>query len=345
MNRNVYRLTLAAAWILAGTLFAVPLWDHWYYHGGFAGSSVAGPVGALTAYPVAPEPSPPLRSPAVTGPTTSDRVVSAPPEQVPVVQATGLEAPARDRQRPMPAQGPRFPVNVARSRQAPAPSEGMPSVHPPASRAPAGSREGRGDSSSGAPVGTPAGLVAAGIGTLPPKNGSSPNQPVPARAGSAAPTDTPRAPEGQAHDPRPPAEEPLRLALVPQRTSVAPGDLLPVAVLLEGGHQVTSVPFHLKFNPEVLEYVGVRTGPVLSASSRQPIILASVNPNRPGDLAVGLSLVSSSGTISGSGTILLLDFRALAHGVSDLVLERASVRGPTSEPLPADIAGAAVEVR
>jgi hypothetical protein len=118
-----------------------------------------------------------------------------------------------------------------------------------------------------------------------------------------------------------------------------------VRVALAGGHEVTSVPFHIRFDPGILDYLGARTGPALLASLLQPILLASVNPHRPGDLAVGLSLAGSSGTYSGSGTLMLLEFRALAPGQTELLFENASVRGATGEPLAARIEGCSVEVR
>jgi hypothetical protein len=116
-------------------------------------------------------------------------------------------------------------------------------------------------------------------------------------------------------------------------------------VVIAGGHEVTSVPFHVRFDPGVLEYLGATAGPALLAGTLQPILLASVNPSRPGDLAVGLSLAGSSGTYSGSGTLIVLEFRALAPGQVELLFESASVRGATGEPLAARIEGCIVRVR
>src|SRR5207247_4102038 len=130
---------------------------------------------------------------------------------------------------------------------------------------------------------------------------------------------------------------PLRLTLAADRHAVSRGETFSVQVVLTGAREITSVPFHLQFDPGVLQYVGARTGPALNGRSLQPIFLASVNPGRPGDLAVGLSFVRSSGTFSGSGAILLIDFLALGRGRSDLHFDRATVRGPTSEPLTAEV--------
>ena len=127
---------------------------------------------------------------------------------------------------------------------------------------------------------------------------------------------------------------PLRLTLAADRHAVSRGETFSVQVVLTGAREITSVPFHLQFDPGVLQYVGARTGPALNGRSLQPIFLASVNPGRPGDLAVGLS-----------GAILLIDFQAVAPGRSDLLFDRASVRGSASETLPAEIVGSSAEVR
>ena len=154
-----------------------------------------------------------------------------------------------------------------------------------------------------------------------------------------------RQPESEAPAPEPEDASSLRLNLAPDRHAVDRGEPISVQVVLTGARDVTSVPFHIQFDPEVLEYVGTRAGPALNSRSLQPIFLASVNPDRPGDLAVGLSFVRSSGTFNGSGAILLIDFRAMSPGKSELRFDRASVRGATSEPLPAEIFGSTAEVR
>ena len=138
---------------------------------------------------------------------------------------------------------------------------------------------------------------------------------------------------------------PLTLALAPAPADRSPGDRLRIQVVLSGAQEVTSVPLHVRFDPDVLEFLGATKGSALEEGRLQPILLASVNPHRPGDLAVGLALVGASGTFSGSGTLILLEFRALRTGRTELALDQASVRGMTGEPLPARIEGVGVEVR
>ncbi len=141
------------------------------------------------------------------------------------------------------------------------------------------------------------------------------------------------------------ATAPASLKLVPGSTVLTPGQPVVVRVVLGEGASISSVPFHLKFNPEVLQYVTAREGALFRSTSLQPVLLASVNPNRPGDLAVGLSMIESSGLLNGSGGILEIEFRALAPGQSELLFDRASVRGPTGAPLPVELLTSSVAVR
>jgi hypothetical protein len=142
-----------------------------------------------------------------------------------------------------------------------------------------------------------------------------------------------------------PGTPPLTLTLVPAPDDRSPSDRLRIQVVLSGAQEITSVPLHVRFDPEVLEFLGATTGRALEEGRLQPILLASVNSHRPGDLAVGLALIGGSGTFTGSGTVALLEFRTLRTGRTELALDQASVRGVTGEPLPVRIEGIGVQVR
>jgi hypothetical protein len=159
----------------------------------------------------------------------------------------------------------------------------------------------------------------------------------------------PQPDEDNTSDPSPDSDPPAeagapRLSLVPNTPEVAYGRVLTVRVVLTGGEKITSVPFHLKFDPALLEFLGARTGQAFVSSSLEPLLLASVNPERPGDLAVGLALIGSSRSFTGSGSLVVLDFRAIGRGRSDLTFENSSVRGATSEPLPVEFANTSIQV-
>lgn len=161
--------------------------------------------------------------------------------------------------------------------------------------------------------------------------------PVPRGGPSVGPPRTPPA------EPRPkPISYPTAWIDAPSQ-SVGIGEVFNVTVRVDSVEAMTSLPFHLMFNPGIVGYESAQTGPALGAL--QPVLLASVNPNRPGDLAVGLSLIESAGSFSGSGNVIVLTFRALASGRSDLAFGHATLRGATSEAVDTRFNNGSVIVR
>ena len=360
MNRIIYWSIMAGAALMAGTLMALPLWDYYYYgHPTAAGF----PTSPTTLAVMTGAPVPPSSYPSA-GPATRPR----PPGDTVLVPSPVSNPGPADR----PGDGPvRMPVptpNMAHQGNASTAVKSANLISPAAARPTAGASQSRiGAASTGQGAGSGSRAQASASPqehSQPPVNqavsigwiagGGIPGSPSMPASGpqSAAPNhdhagqnDGSQQSETATTVPESQDTPSPRLTLAPDRHAVSRGETISVEVVLTGARDVTSVPFHLQFDPGVLEYVGARTGPALNGRSLQPIFLASVNPGRPGDLAVGLSLVRSSGTFSGSGAILVIDFRALAPGRSDLHFDRASVRGPTSEPLPAEFVGSTAEVR
>jgi len=359
MNRMLYWSIMAAAALMAGALLAAPVWDYYHYGQSTAAGIPVSPttLAVMTGGPVT-LPSYPSAEP-VTRPATPGETVLVPI----AVSSSGSGPRKRDGQAPVPAPAP----NTLGQRNAPPP------VRPAMVSSPAAGRPATDESPTRIEASpTRQGVVpASGASAAEPRENPQPVVNQAASVGWVAGNFAPRSPSMPAPDPpatdanhdhsgqqgrfqpsestatatASPDVAPLRLTLAPDRHAVSRGETFSVEVVLTGGRDITSVPFHLQFDPAVLQYVGARTGPALNGRSLQPIFLASVNPGRPGDLAVGLSFVRSSGTFNGSGAILLIDFQALAPGRSDLLFDRASVRGSASETLPAEIVGSSAEVR
>jgi cohesin domain-containing protein len=194
-----------------------------------------------------------------------------------------------------------------------------------------------GEATQGGPV---AGAIIWAAGASPPPPTPSP-QPDPVNAPAISPARLP-APPPAPGDPDPVVVPvPLVSALV-STPDVAPGDTILVTVRIKDADRMTSLPFHLGFDSDVIEYEGSQAGSALSAL--EPILLASVSPSRPGDLAVGLSLVESVGVFSGTGDLVTLRFRALAAGASDFSFSRATLRGARSEAVEVRFSDGAVTV-
>ncbi len=360
MNRTVYWSIMAAAALMAGALLAAPLWDY-YHYGRPPASGMPTSQTTLAVMTGAPVPLPSYRSagPVPPAPTPRETVV------VPIPVSRTASTPRMSEGQaavPPPAPGALRQANAplrARAAVPSGPAEGRPAMdNTSRERIEASPTRPWVGLVSGAPAAAsrenPQSVVnqVASVGWIagnfaPPP----PATPAPTQQVTDANHDHPGAQEGSqpsgstATATASQDDLPLRLTLAADRHAVSRGETFSVQVVLTGAREITSVPFHLQFDPGVLQYVGARTGPALNGRSLQPIFLASVNPGRPGDLAVGLSFVRSSGTFSGSGAILLIDFQALSPGRSDLLFDRASVRGSASETLPAEIVGSSAEVR
>jgi len=324
MDRQTYLLVTGVLVVLVASLLGIPLWDLWYYRALRSSPGSYIPVAVVVAAPPGAGSKRPGPPPATwtAGFLEASRPMDAPiphpePEQTDPTRVIPsplmTEAPAH--QQELAAMGQRHDstdlqsassvehdrVDLSPTQVAGIETPGIAVWYPP----------------------QPEHVPAEDPAHLPPKDasprGSEPSSrimPSPATPGDADPS------------PRPlPA-----VRLVPDRNDLLPGEAVVVTVQVSDAVSMSSLPFHLRFDPEVLEFVDSQAGAALS-ESYEPVLLASVSPNRPGDLAVGLSLVDSSGLFSGSGALVQLRFRAVASGESDLDFDRASLRGPTSRPL------------
>ena len=352
MNRTTYWLFMMAAALMAGALVALPLWDYYHYRQPTAGGLPASPV-TLAVMTEAPAPAssytsaepaarswPRAETVLTAGIHESDGLAGVPEPASNTSSQAHVSSVAVAASVPGPATGrPTARTSQPRSAASPTWPGASPGARQPAETSP------QEKSLPAANQAASIGWIAGGLPSGPPAMPAPLPQSTASNHDGSGQSDGSH-PSGAAETvPDPQDTQSLRLSLAPDRHAVSRGQTFSVEVVLTGARDITSVPFHLQFDPGVLEYVGARTGPALNGRSLQPIFLAAVNPSRPGDLAVGLSLLRSSGTFSGSGAILLIDFRALAPGRSDLLFDRASVRGPTSELLPAEIVGSTAEVR
>jgi hypothetical protein len=344
MNRRPGFWISGLAALLAFALVAAPLWDFWRYRSlRSIGPHVAvGVILPLRTVPPSPparasqpprqdEPAPAAAAPRDVAPATAPvpvaPAVSHASATPPVVDVVVTARTARAL--------PRVPVSSAPERRPSVPDPGA-VERGPADRIDAAGDRGAGPSDGAGQVGT--GWIAVPVSEGGPQIAPEPQPaPPPPKPGTTSP------PPHGGGDPDPTPKAIPILSLVAPSAAVAVGDDLSVSVRLSGASNVTSLPFHVTFDPAILEFLSAEEGPAI-ATGMQPILLASVSPARPGDLAVGLSLVESGGLLQGSGTVIRLQFRAVAPGSSALGFKGASIRGRISEPLDAQFQNAAVDV-
>jgi len=137
---------------------------------------------------------------------------------------------------------------------------------------------------------------------------------------------------------------PAVVELRPEAASYRTGEVVTLEVAIENGKDVGSVPFHLHFDPAVLQFLPPGTeGPFLSADGTTTVFLADES-SAGGELVVGMSRFGAPVGARGSGSLARFDFLSLGPGAVDFRFSAASVRDPRAEILPATFQAATVEV-
>ncbi len=360
MDRRLGLWVSAVGGLLAVTLVAAPIWDFWRYRSLRAPLGPHVPVGVILPLRSVPPPLP-AQAPERQAPAAARFASVAAPEPA----RSGVEAHAAPH--PGPGANPMRPgvptatliagfaspggtattsdparahsVPVSRPvEMAPARPASLPATSIPGDRlqertaAAASSANAPADSAGTFVPGWPAAPAPEPAPQLPPepRHGTAPPPPVTSPGNTAA-------------DPVETTPVIPMLTLTPPAGAVKAGDAFSVTVRLTTGTSVSSLPFHVDFDPAVLQFQSAERGPAIGAAM-QTILLASVSPARPGDLAVGLSVVDSGPMLHGSGTVLRLNFLALAPGSTALAFDRASIRGNMSEPLEAQFHDTRIDV-
>ncbi len=177
--------------------------------------------------------------------------------------------------------------------------------------------------------------------------------PTPAAAESDEPTETRRRgaaePVAPPSGPAPPPDRavsddappplPTRVGMIPTAVEVSVGDRVSVQIAIEAGDNVGHVPFHVRFNPRVLQFEAGDEGSFLRSDGAPTAFFAA--PTSDGaTIVVGLSRLGQPAGVSGSGDLCTLHFIVVGPGDAGLAFARAKVKDPANRALPALFASA-----
>jgi len=144
-------------------------------------------------------------------------------------------------------------------------------------------------------------------------------------------------------DPEPPTG-PAVVALIPSASTFRVGDTVVVEVVMSNANNVGSVPFHLRYNPAVLQFISPAIeGPLMKSDGANTVFLATPT-GAGGELVVGLSRMGAGTGVSGTGTIAVFQFQAIGEGDCAFSFTGAAVKDPQARNLPAAFPTAAVTV-
>ncbi len=193
-----------------------------------------------------------------------------------------------------------------------------------------------------APVPVPDEPVAAPPVVAPPTPTSEEQPPADEPPANQDDGDTP--PDSDTGTDEPPSTAgPATVRLVPSAPSYRVGDRLTVEVRIENATNVGSVPFHLRYNRQVLEFIPpADQGPFLRSDGANTVFLA--NDSGGGEVVVGLSRLGGGDGMSGAGTLATFQFQAINPGDCGFGWTSASVKDPQARNVPASFLTAPVAV-
>lgn len=129
----------------------------------------------------------------------------------------------------------------------------------------------------------------------------------------------------------------------PARVTVRAGEAFELHITVRDVKNLFSAPFHLLFNPELLEVEEVTEGEFLGADGKQTVFLKSIQAER-GRVIVGLARLGKVGGQNGSGRLVRLKLRAKRPGTATLALERLEFRDPDLRPISVKTSPATIKI-
>lgn len=209
------------------------------------------------------------------------------------------------------------------------------------------STEGDSLEEAGSDENQPAGTVA-GAGSLPPGEagrvgaGAEENEPETGPAPGGRLESPGSEAEGEVGEPAPP-KTPARVILACGPAGA--GSNYRILVRLFNGTRVQSVPYHLKFDPNILQFVGATEGPYLGQGGVQTQFLHSISTSDPGEVFFGQSRLDQKKGVSGGGVLAWVDFLALKPAETEIQFTDEAILGANNTPMPVSFHGCRVVVK
>ena len=176
-------------------------------------------------------------------------------------------------------------------------------------------------------------------GSAPPGAGQGPT-------GAAAP----QAPAVQPPNPGAPGTPPAapaagtRVVFLPGSVSVGPNTPFSVNVELDGTSDAFLIsPLRVKWDPAVLRLTDITAGDLLSRNGGAVNSIKDVR-NDAGEATLNISRSAGSG-VSGSGTVAVLNFVAVARGTGSVAVTEMGLRNSQSQPVPVTLGSISVAVQ
>jgi hypothetical protein len=120
------------------------------------------------------------------------------------------------------------------------------------------------------------------------------------------------------------AAAPAQISFVPEAISEKVGSSFSVDVFLRDAQDVSAVPLQIRYDPAILQFVGIAGGDLLGQSGT----LVHREDTEQGTIQLAASRPAAAPPMSGNGIVFTLIFLARTPGQSQLAINQAALRDP-----------------
>lgn len=132
--------------------------------------------------------------------------------------------------------------------------------------------------------------------------------------------------------------------IAPKQAPVRVGQTTTIQIEVREAKDLFGAPFHLLYDPHLLEVVKVSEGDFLKKDGAKTVFLYKVDKEQ-GRIIVGLSRLGNAAGISGNGTLVSITFQTLRAGRVVLSFERVDLKDSRQGSLPVRSQTAGIEIR
>jgi general secretion pathway protein D len=136
------------------------------------------------------------------------------------------------------------------------------------------------------------------------------------------PATAPPPPDGP--PPTAPAAVP-RVYFQPSQATAGPSERITASLFIDGAADVASAPMQIQFDSKLLRLNDVSLGDFFSKDGRQPVFTKNIL-NDTGMAIIQLNRLPGSPGLGGSGTLVTLNFQAVASGAAVVTIPHLTVR-------------------
>jgi general secretion pathway protein D len=116
-----------------------------------------------------------------------------------------------------------------------------------------------------------------------------------------------------------------RVFFAPSQATLNPSQRITISLLIDGGADVASAPMQIQFDPKLLRLDDVTLGDFFSKDDRQPVFTKNIM-NDTGAAVIQLNRPPGSHGAVRSGTLVTLNFQAVARGTAVVQIPHLAVR-------------------